>query len=300
MIFFEKLYYLNRHDRRGLLMLLTVAAAAFGLMFWVGPTEPTAPDATVQSEKAGAFTNSATEEESHQYYAQGERQAERFAFDPNSADSTQLLRLGLPSWMVRNIYKYRAAGGVYRTKEDFAQTYGLTAKQYKELAPYIHISDDYQLASTQVHRTQPAFERDTTYHRQEKLTQGETIDLNAGDTAIYKKVPGIGSYYARKINDYKNRLGGFVSIDQLDEIANLPQDVKTYFSIGTSEPLRLKINKLTADELRRHPYINYAQARAITDYRRLHGKIHSLHDLGLLDAFSPAAIRRLEPYINYD
>ena len=300
MIFLEKLYYLNRHDRRGLLMLLTVAAAAFALMFWVGPTEPTAPDAAVQSERAGAFTNSATEEESHQYYAQGERQAERFAFDPNSADSTQLLRLGLPSWMVRNIYKYRAAGGVYRTKEDFAQTYGLTAKQYKELAPYIHISDDYQMASTQVHRTQPAFERDTTYHRQEKLTQGETIDLNAGDTAIYKKVPGIGSYYARKINDYKNRLGGFVSIDQLDEIANLPQDVKTYFSIGTSEPLRLKINKLTADELRRHPYINYAQARAITDYRRLHGKIHSLHDLGLLDAFSPAAIRRLEPYINYD
>ena len=69
MIFFEKLYYLNRHDRRGLLMLLTVAAAAFGLMFWVGPTEPTAPDAAVQPEKAGAFTNSATEDESHQYYA---------------------------------------------------------------------------------------------------------------------------------------------------------------------------------------------------------------------------------------
>ena len=300
MILFEKLYYLNRHDRRGLLILLSVAAVAFGLMFLAGPAEPTAPDGAEQSEQEGFSAESASAGDTPQYYAQGERQAEHFVFDPNCADSTQLLRLGLPSWMVRNIYKYRAAGGVYRTKEDFAQTYGLTTKQYRELAPYIQISDDYQLASTQVHRQQPAFERDTTYHRQEKLTQGETIDLNAGDTAVYKKVPGIGSYYARKINDYKNRLGGFVSIDQLDEIANLPQDVKTYFSIGTSEPLRLKINKLTADELRRHPYINYAQARAITDYRRLHGKIHSLQDLGLLDAFSPAAIRRLEPYINYD
>ena len=33
------LFYLNRHDRRILLVLLSVAAVAFGLMFFVGGDE---------------------------------------------------------------------------------------------------------------------------------------------------------------------------------------------------------------------------------------------------------------------
>ena len=73
--------------------------------------------------------------------------SERFVFDPNTADSSQLLRLGLQPWQVRNILKYRAKGGVYREPTDFARVYGLTVKQYRELEPYIRISPDYRPAS---------------------------------------------------------------------------------------------------------------------------------------------------------
>ena len=300
MTFFQKLYYLNHHDRRGLLMLLTVVAVV-GVLFLLVPSDVTAdsvnlgnPGKPEQPEQSAQPASPAP-----QYYAQKERPVERFAFDPNTADSTQLLRLGLQSWMVRNIYKYRAAGGVYRTKADFARLYGLTAKQYRELEPYIHISADYQLASTLVSK-EPTHERDTLRHYQEKLAQGQTIDLNAADTTLYKKVPGIGSYYARKINEYRNKLGGFVSIDQLDEIADFPQGAKAYFSLNETSPAKMRINQLSLNELRRHPYISYAQARAIVDYRRLYGAIHSLQELSLLPEFSAGAIARLEPYINYN
>ena len=80
-------------------------------------------------------------------YNQGEEQrAERFPFDPNTADSTTLLRLGLQPWQVANIYRYRSHGGIYRRPEDFARLYGLTQKQYRELEPYIRISADYRPA----------------------------------------------------------------------------------------------------------------------------------------------------------
>ena len=62
---------------------------------------------------------------------------ELFPFDPNTADSTQLLKLGLQSWQVRSIYRFRAKGGIFREKTDFARLYGLTKKQYEVLAPYI-------------------------------------------------------------------------------------------------------------------------------------------------------------------
>lgn len=44
------------------------------------------------------------------YYATPARRIESFEFDPNEADSTQLLRLGLAPFQVRSIYRYRAKG----------------------------------------------------------------------------------------------------------------------------------------------------------------------------------------------
>jgi DNA uptake protein ComE-like DNA-binding protein len=271
-------------------------------MFVVGGRNDTSEiahsiETSAASEKLGATADSGTS--TPQYYAQPERPVERFMFDPNTADSTQLLRLGLQSWQVRNIYKYRAAGGIYRTKEDFAKLYGLTVKQYRELEPFIQISSDYLPAATLIKEEKTTYERDTLRHPQ-KITEGETIDLNAGDTTIYRKVPGIGSYYARKIMDYGNKLGGYVSIDQLDEIAKFPQAAKKFFALPSGNVRQLYINHLSLNELKQHPYISYAQAKAIIDYRRLYGDIHSLQELSLLPAFSHQAIIRLEPYISYN
>ena len=44
---------------------------------------------------------------------------------------------------------------------------------------------------------------------------------------------------------------------------------------------------------------NFAQAKAITDYRRLKGPLHSLQDLRLQKDFTPEAIQRLEPYVEF-
>jgi DNA uptake protein ComE-like DNA-binding protein len=272
-----------------------VAAVAFGLMFFVGGDEELATSSGTSSTSKTSPTKS-----SSYYYQQPTRRLERFAFDPNTADSTQLLRLGLQPWQVRNIYKYRAAGGIYRKKEDFARLYGLTVKQYRELEPYIHISTDYLPASTLIkeERRTERYERDTLRYPV-KIAEGEHIDLNAADTSLYKKVPGVGSYYSRKIAEYGRRLGGFVSADQLDEIENFPSEAKKYFSVNASDVHQLNVNRLSLNELKRHPYINYYQAKAITDYRRLHGPLHSLDDLRLLPDFPVEAIKRLEPYVCY-
>ena len=59
------------------------------------------------------------------------------------------------------------------------------------------------------------------------------------------------------------------------------------------------MNTATLNDLKRHPYINFYQARAIVDYRRQHGPINSLQDLRLLTPFTPDAIERLMPYVEY-
>ena len=98
---------------------------------------------------------------------------------------------------------------------------------------------------------------------------------------------------------YARRLGGYVSVDQLDEIDRFPAEAKKFFVIENPSPLKLNVNSLSLDELKRHPYINFYQARAITDYRRLHGPIRSLDDLRLSKDFPQEAIERLRPYVEY-
>ena len=319
----REFFYLQKSDRKVILTLLLVIVVALTVIFFAGGESDGEDSKDVESRE-------------HVYHsgknkANGPldtpKKAELFPFDPNTADSTQLLRLGLQSWQVRNIYKYRAAGGIYRQKTDFARLYGLTVKQYRELEPYIRISDDYLPASTllkQERRTsQGSFsqnrgnwtrnqrDRSRDSVRQNhgpvpliplnspKLRPGETVVLNTADTTALKTIPGIGPYYARKIVQYGQRLGGYVNVDQLDEIEDFPSEAKSFLVVCDAHPQKLNLNKLSLNELKRHPYINYFMARAITDYRRLHGPLHSLSDLRLSRDFPQEVIERLEPYVEF-
>ena len=288
------LFYLNRHDRRILLVLLSVAAGCL-LMMWLSGDEFSKESSITSITSSTSFSRDSSSSRTSSYYQQPV-QAERFVFDPNTADSTQLFRLGLQAWQVRNIYKYRAAGGIYRKKEDFARLYGLTVKQYRELEPYIRISADYQPASLLVKEEKQ--EHDTLLFPQ-KIAEGETVDLAVADTSELKTVPGIGSYFARKIVDYRERLGGYVSVEQLDEIDGFPLQAKKYLRLGEMEVRKLNLNTLSLSELRRHPYLNYYQARTIVEYRRKKGALKSLDDLRLSRDFPPEARQRLLPYVEF-
>jgi len=289
-----KLFYLTKSDRRTIILLLCIIATALGVIYLTDSRQETATlkDASVKKVDKSS---------QHIYYYQGEpRQAELFPFDPNTADSTQLLRLGLQPWQVRNIYKYRAAGGVYRKPRDFARLYGLTLKQYRRLEPYIRIKEEDMPADNYFYAYEPIEERDTVRYPI-KIQSDERIVLNRADTTTLRKVPGIGSHFARKIVEYRRRLGGFYRVQQLLEIEDFPETAIAFFIIPDSTQPKpyINVNRLSLNELKRHPYINFYQARDIVDYRRLHGPIKSLKELSLSRDFTPEAIERLEAYVTY-
>ena len=293
----REFFYLQKSDRKVILTLLVVIVAVFTMIFLTGGDDTATTTQQKTNHKSYAKKN-------YNYSSYTPKKIERFYFDPNTADSTQLLRLGLQPWQVKNIYKYRAAGGIYRKPTDFAKLYGLTVKQYRELEPYIRISSDYLPASTLVKengysQNAPKAKDSTNYQRPIKIKETEHIVLNTADTTSLITIPGIGPYYARKIVQYGNRLGGYVSVNQLDEIDDFPSEAKKYLVINNPTPKKLNLNKLSLNELKRHPYINFYMAKDITDYRRLHGALKSLNDLRLSKDFPSDVIKRLEPYVEF-
>lgn len=289
----REFFYLQKSDRKVILTLLAVIVIALGVIFFTGETA----EKNTQEELASSNNPRAYKTETLPI-----RQVERFFFDPNTADSAQLRRLGLQTFQIRNIYKFRAAGGIYRKPLDFAKLYGLTVKEYRELEPYIRISSDYLPAATLVKEGATAIvKHDTTMVRRypQKINETAHVVLNTADTTELMTVPGIGPYFARKIVQYGQRLGGYVSVDQLDEIEDFPTEAKRFLVVEDATPQKLNVNKLTLNELKRHPYINFYRAKDITDYRRLHGPLHSLNDLRLSRDFPPEIIARLAPYVEF-
>lgn len=264
-------------------------------------------------------------------------EVESFPFDPNTADSTQLRRLGLTRFQIQNIYKYRAKGGAYHRPDEFKKLYGLTVQQWQHLKPLIHISTPYQyLADTpdaytpdtytprkaphsnnengyqgtttsgyqstpEVNGTSPSYRgarRDTTLYPN-KLKPGQTIEINQADTNALKRIPGIGGYYARKIVQYRERLGGFVSLQQLDDLENIPLGIESYLTINPKILQKLRINHCTLRQLNSHPYLSYLQAKAIYEHVRTAGPIHSLQELSMHEEFTPQDLQRLAPYLDF-
>lgn len=293
----KEFFYFNRSDRQAILFLLALAVAAITAFFLFDDKTVTTENgyrSQPQKDRVDGKTSRPL------YYKVEERTPELFTFDPNTADSTALLSLGLRPWQVRNIYKYRSKGGVYRCPADFARLYGLTQKQYLALKPYIRIGKAYQPAALLPEAQERKARHDSLVaHYTPKLKAGEHIELNAADTSLLQHVPGIGPYYARQIVRYRDRLGGFVNPAQLLEIDGFPATSLNYFSVNAALVSRLNVNQLTLSQLRHHPYIDFYMARDIVDYRRLRGPLKRLDDLRLLKSFPPEALERLRPYITF-
>lgn len=255
-------------------------------------------------------------------YAVEETPVETFPFDPNTADSTTLLRLGLSPRQVRSIYRYRAKHGRYHTPENFMHLPGLTNEQWARLKDYIRIAPEFRYveppprkpyreerseantayATERVEREaakgSPSSPIDTLV-RGQKLSPGETIDINSADTSQLKMIPGIASKRAARIVAYRKSLGGFVNVEQAMEAIEMPDSVLKYMTVSAQPTRRLNINKLSVQQLMKHPYLNFYQAKAIFEHRRNKGELHSIEELSRLENFRPSDIDRLQPYLEF-
>lgn len=225
-------------------------------------------------------------------------------FDPNTADSSTLVHLGLKPWQASNMLKYRAKGGRYRKTEDLKRLYGMTDSMYLALLPYVVIDtlaidrwrDSVRIAADSVPRY-VSHKRDTI------------LNLRTADTTELKMIKGIGSYRAKQIIRYRERLGGFVSVEQLREVKALQPLLKdslstdsllSHFFIDSVRVVPLKVNSMRVERLQRHPYLSFEQARAIYELRRKKIHLKHLDQLRTLDCLTEQDIQRLRPYLSFE
>lgn len=127
------------------------------------------------------------------------------------------------------------------------------------------------------------------------------VEINSADTEDFKQLYGIGSTFARRIVKYRALLGGFVSKRQLLEVYNLDEEryagFKDQLLLDTALIERIDINTATIDQLKRHPYLDYYQAKAIVRLRESNGPFRRVEDLSQVALLDNETLNKLSPYI---
>ncbi len=218
----------------------------------------------------------------------------RHPFDPNTADSIELLEQGFKPWQVRIMQKYKAKGGKWRKADDLLKMYGIDTAFFDTIRPFIVIKDTLLYPK-----------RDSSYLDSLKFTyqtkKDTVIELNSCDTSDLKLIRGIGSYIAKQIVRYRDELGGYCDIEQLKEIKAVnPETYDKISSNLTVDSLLIRhidVNHASVAQLSRHPYIRAEQAKQVYDYRRTVIRVKRIEELKERGFFSEQQWQKIRPYL---
>jgi competence ComEA-like helix-hairpin-helix protein len=224
---------------------------------------------------------------------------ELFYFDPNTITRSEWKRLGLMDKTIKTIENYRSKGGRFYKPEDLQRIYGLHDDEYERLKPYIKIESKTPKTNERFVSPEPKNEiqPSNTYAARYSI-----IDVNIADTAAFISLPGIGSKLATRIVTFREKLGGFYSIEQIGETYGLPdstfQKTKQYLKLDNPSVKKININTATVDEMKTHPYIKYSLANPIVAYRNEHGLFSKIEDIKNVMAVTNEIYKKIAPYLS--
>jgi competence protein ComEA len=202
--------------------------------------------------------------------------------NPNTASMQHLKEVGFNDFVAKNIIKYRKAGGKYYSKTDLLRVYGIDSVHVE------HIQKQLVFAKKSTGQEITGF-------------SSETIELNSADTNQLMQIPCIGSVLSKRIINFRGQLGGFYSVNQLNEVYGIDSvcftRLKQRTYVDTLAYNKIGLNTATEEELKQHPYISSFQAKAILKYRELMHPFSSKSELRKNHLLSEAEYQKVEKYL---
>ena len=223
--------------------------------------------------------------------------AEVFFFDPNTASKNDWIKLGVREKTAETIQKYISKGGKFYKAEDIKKIWGLRPTDVERLLPYVSIKE--------TKKEYPAYEK-KEYPQSNSYTKRtiQNVDINLADTTGYIALPGIGSKLSQRIIAFREKLGGFYSVDQVSETYFLPdstfQKIKPYLVVNSNSIKKININLASVDEMKAHPYLKYNLANAIVQYRKLHGNFNEIEGIKKIMLITDDIFVKIAPYLTIE
>jgi len=204
-------------------------------------------------------------------------------FDPNGLPKEVWMQMGLSDKQAQVIKNFEAKGGKFKTKEDVKKQFVISEEFYKKIEPYLVFAE----INDEVNSEHPAL----------------SIDINHATREDFMLINGIKDYLADAIIKYRQRLGGFVAMEQLKELKYLSEyiynNLTPHCFITAYSVKKISINIAEWKELAPHPYIGGEVATKIIDHRKKHGLFKNAEDFKKSGLVDEAVYTKLVPYLSF-
>lgn len=221
-----------------------------------------------------------------------------FPFDPNSATTKELEKIGLSERQIRTIRNYLSSGGKFYHKEDFRKIYTISEEEYLIYEPYIKIENSVQ---TPIKKEEEQISEGITHPENNSEFRKNKVELNSAEFYELTIVKGIGKVYGNRMLKYRDLLGGFYKKEQLMEVYGINDTVYnniiSQIEIDTSLVRTIDLNSALYKDLIRHPYLDSYNTQAILNYRDFKKKKIKKEDLLRNNILSKEVFAKVSPYL---
>ena len=231
-----------------------------------------------------------------------------FPFNPNTITEDEWRQIGLTDRQVRNIMNYKAKGGKFYSKNDLGKLYTISEEDFAQLEPFIvlpEVQRNKKTKSTEqsgVSTPSTGSGTSTTAKPVEKKAI-PIVDLNTVDSTTLVELPQIGGFMASRILEFRDKLGGFVDLEQLRDVKGMDEArfvaIKPYIILGAVEIRKVDVNRADFKTLVHHPYLSYEQVKRIFNQREKRGMIKNWAQLEELLKEEGEVDPLLERYVRY-
>ena len=221
------------------------------------------------------------------YQKKSRFQKPKSKFDPNQYSKADWMALGLSEKQVNVLMKFQTNG--FYSDEDVKRVFVISDEFFNIIQDYL------------VYPEKPVREYKKTENIASEAVKFEKVELNTASVEELMNVKGIGKFYAEKIVQKRNELQGFINEEQLLEIWKFDQEkldiIRPSIYVDRKYVLPFDINKVSFEELRKHPYFTYNVANSIIKLRAQLGSYKKIEDLKKSVLISDEVFAKIKPYI---
>lgn len=218
-----------------------------------------------------------------------------YPFNPNFITDFKGYKLGMSVAEIDRLLAYRKQNKFVNSAAEFQAVTQVSDSLLKAISPYFKFPD-----WVNQKREYPSTLSKTDYRKSEKIT---VSDINLASKEDLMKVYGIGDKISDRILEQKNKLGAFVSMEQMNDVWGLSSEVieklNQYFAVQSSPNVKkININQASVKDLAQFPFFKYPLAKEIVIYRSMNGDI-KIEDLSKIKGFPVDKIKIIALYLEF-
>lgn len=201
-----------------------------------------------------------------------------YPFNPNFITDYKGYKLGMSVAEIDRLLAFRKGNKYVNSTQEFQAVTKVSDSLLSKISPYFKFPD--WVKNKKEFKENNKYPN-TAFVKKEKIV---VIDINQATQEDLIKIYGIGEATSLRILKFKESLGGFVSMEQMNDIWGLSPEVidnlNVHFKVSSSPNVKkIDINNASIKELSLFPYFKYPISKNIVTYRSMNGDIKDIIDL---------------------